>query len=120
VGLERWFRALLESSERPCMLYNIPSRTGMKIPPGEIKQLENHPNMWSLKEASGSLSEYREFRELMPDLPIFSGDDGLLPEFVTAGCSGLVSVAANVWPEATGRYVELSLDGRSEECGKAW
>jgi 4-hydroxy-tetrahydrodipicolinate synthase len=120
VGMEQWFRSLLDLSEKPCMLYNIPGRTGIEIPPAVIRRLSGHRNMWSLKEASGNISDYRAFRNATPDLPIFSGDDKMLPVFVEAGCNGLVSVASNVWPEATRMYVELSLQSETSTFNDAW
>jgi len=120
IGMEMWFRSLLDVSDKPCMLYNIPSRTGVKIPPGVLKKLENHPRLWSLKEASGNLDEYMAFRNLTPDLAIFSGDDALLPSFAKAGCRGLVSVASNVWPEAVSKYVDYCLEGRLSTGEQIW
>ncbi|MEX2573278.1 MAG: 4-hydroxy-tetrahydrodipicolinate synthase [Balneolaceae bacterium] len=119
-GMEKWFRLLMDTSDKPCMLYNIPGRTGVRIPPDIVGHLNGHPNMWSLKEASGSVDEYRAFRERVPRLPVYSGDDALLPLFASEGCSGLVSVAANVWPEATGRYVELALGGKLSGGMELW
>ncbi len=110
VGMERWFRALLDRSEKPCMIYNIPGRTGIKVPPEVIMHLQDHSNMWSLKEASGSLEEYNAFRMAAPELDVFSGDDALLPEFVPSGCNGLVSVASNVWPEEVHQFTRLCLE----------
>lgn len=120
IGMGLWFKSLLDVSEKPCMLYNIPSRTGVKIPPAVLKKLEGHPRLWSLKEASGNLEEYMAFRNITPGLSIFSGDDGLLPSFAKAGCSGLVSVASNVWPEATSSYVDVCLEGRLADGEQIW
>jgi 4-hydroxy-tetrahydrodipicolinate synthase len=120
IGMEQWFRSLLDVSDKPCMLYNIPGRTGIEIPPAVIQKLYSHKNMWSLKEASGDISDYRAFRNAAPDLPIFSGDDKMLPVFVEAGCNGLVSVASNVWPQATKRYVELSLKQQTSTFEEVW
>lgn len=120
VGLEMWFRTLLDTAGKACMIYNIPGRTGVKIPSTVLKNLWGHRNLWSLKEASGSVEELRKFRKDIPDLAVFSGDDGLLPAFADEGCCGLVSVAANVWPEPTSRYVELSLKGKCESFGSVW
>lgn len=120
VGMEMWFRSLLDAAERPCMLYNIPGRTGIKISPVTIKNLSSHKNLWSMKEASGSEKEFNAFREHAPELSLYSGDDFLLPVLVKSGCYGLVSVASNVWPEATSRYVELSLAGNTSSFGDIW
>lgn len=119
-GQTKWFRELLDIADKPCMIYNIPSRTGVKIPPAVIRELSGHPRFWSVKEASGRLDDYQKFRETVPDVPLFSGDDGLLPVFATAGCAGLVSVASNVWPMETSRYVELCLNGATESLFPVW
>ena len=120
VGMEQWFRRLLDRAGRPCMLYNIPGRTGVRIPPSVIRNLATHPDVWGLKEASGSLEEFRAFRRAAPELAIYSGDDALLPVFSGSGCRGLVSVAANVWPEATAEYVRLCLNGECESFDRVW
>lgn len=119
-GQASWFRTLMDEAARPCMLYNVPSRTGVKLDPRVLGDLDGHPNLYALKEASGSVEEYQQFRKAAPGLKFFSGDDGLTPFFAMAGCDGLVSVAANVWPRATSRYVELCLEGRGPELLPLW
>jgi len=120
IGMKIWFESLMYSVDRPCMLYNIPGRTGVKIPPSVVAELASHPNLWSLKEASGQAQEYRAFRESAPDIAIYSGDDAHLPVYAEIGCSGLVSVAANVWPLATSCYVERTLAGESDSFRELW
>jgi len=119
-GQVKWFTSLLNASDKPCMIYNIPSRTGSKIHPDVIKQLQDHPNLWSVKEASGSINEFREFRETVPAVPLYSGDDGLMAHFSVLGSQGLVSVASNVWPEATGLYVKKCLNRETETLFPLW
>lgn len=119
-GQTAWFQALLDEAEKPCMLYNIPSRTGVQLPPEVLKNVEEHPNLWALKEAGGSIGGYLKFRETSPDIPLFSGDDGLTAFFARAGCAGLVSVASNVWPGATRLYVEKCLEGDTESLFPVW
>src|SRR5699024_1765485 len=119
-GQERWFRMLLDAAKRPCMLYNVPSRTGTKMHPQVLEELHNHLNLEAMKDASGSVAKYQEFRKAAPSLAIYSGDDGLLPFFAAAGCHGLVSVVSNVGPKATRRYLEWSLAGRGPELLPLW
>jgi 4-hydroxy-tetrahydrodipicolinate synthase len=119
-GQFEWFSELLDHSEKPCMLYNIPSRTGVKLTAETFKRLSIHPNCWALKEASGSIFNFESFRMAAPDIPVFSGDDALLPYFANAGASGLVSVSSNVWPAATKRYVELCLNGDVKSIFPVW
>jgi 4-hydroxy-tetrahydrodipicolinate synthase len=119
-GQTEWFTALLDAVRKPCMLYNVPSRAGVKLHPEALKRLSSHPNAWSVKEASGSVKEFCDYRRMAPNLAFYSGDDALLPEFAAQGAVGLVSVAANVWPEETARYVRLCLEGKAEPHLALW
>lgn len=119
-GQEAWFRRLLDASDKPCMIYNIPSRTGIDLTMDVVASLEDHPNFWSIKEASGKLAVYQQFRRTAPSIPLFSGDDALLAFFKPAGCAGLVSVSANVWPEATSLYVKKCLSGETDSLFPLW
>ena len=119
-GQFQWFKELLDAAENPCMLYNIPSRTGIDLHLKTAELLAGHPNVWSIKEASGSVIRYRQFREAVPSVAIYSGDDSLLPAFKPFGCAGLVSVASNIWPEETNLYVERCLSGDTESLFPLW
>jgi 4-hydroxy-tetrahydrodipicolinate synthase len=119
-GQIRWFNALLDAADKPCMLYNVPSRTGTKMSPLILKELAGHPNFKAVKEASGSIDDYQSYRKTAKEIAFYSGDDGLLPFFAMAGCDGLVSVASNVWPKATHQYVDWGLDGRGPELLPLW
>lgn len=119
-GQIAWFKALLDAAGKPCMIYNVPSRTGVKLHPKVLKELNGHPNFVAVKEASGSIAEYQEYRKAAPELEFYSGDDSMTPFFAVIGCNGLVSVVANVWPKATHRYVEWCLEGRGPELLPLW
>ncbi len=113
-GQYHWFKNLMDQSTRPCMLYNVPSRTGTSLSKDAIKRLEGHKNMWAIKEASGSVEEFKSYRDAVPTAQIFSGDDGMMPSFSKENAAGLVSVASNVWPKETKKVVELCLDGKTD------
>jgi 4-hydroxy-tetrahydrodipicolinate synthase len=119
-GQKEWFNTLMDASDKPCMVYNIPGRTGVKLTPQVLKNISEHKQFWAVKEASGSITEYREFLNICPNVPLFSGDDGLLATFSEAGCSGLVSVVSNVWPAAAKRYTEKCLSGDTENLFPVW
>ncbi len=111
-GQYHWFKSILDRSTRPCMLYNVPSRTGVAMSTEAIGRLRTHPQFWSIKEASGSVKDFCEYRDNTQGQQMFSGDDGLMPDFAEHGCFGLVSVSSNVWPQATKLYVELSVENK--------
>jgi len=119
-GQVQWFKSLLDTAEKPCMLYNVPSRTGTKMSPLVLKELAGHPNFKAVKEASGSIEDYQNYRKTAEDIAFYSGDDGLVPFFAMAGCDGLVSVASNVWPKATHQYLDWSLERRGPELLPLW
>lgn len=119
-GQIHWFKSLMDTADKPCMIYNIPSRTGVKLYPEVLQELKHHSNLWAVKEASGSIAEFQEFRKAVPSIPLFSGDDGLMPFFATAGGSGLVSVASNIWPKETKLYVEKCLKGQTASLFPIW
>jgi 4-hydroxy-tetrahydrodipicolinate synthase len=108
-GQYQWFKILMDLSEKPVMLYNVPSRTGKELSHSCVKRLKDHPNFWALKEASGSTAEFEKYVADTGESRVLSGDDGLLPAFSNLGCSGLVSVASNAWPKETHLYVEMAL-----------
>lgn len=120
VGLTQWFLSLLDKAQFPCMIYNIPSRSGVDIPVDVMVNLQAHNNCWAMKESSGDLNTFLSFRQHCPDLAMFSGEDAMMPYLTHAGVKGLVSVAANVWPQATRKYVELSLSGRCQSIFPVW
>jgi 4-hydroxy-tetrahydrodipicolinate synthase len=109
-GQKLWFSKCLEKSIKPVVLYNVPGRTGIKLDPRVIQDLHKHPNLWALKDASGSIEEFNEFKKVMKDKPIYCGDDGLMNDFAANGAFGLISVCSNVWPAQTNKYVSLCLE----------
>lgn len=119
-GQTEWFTTLLDAAEKPCMLYNIPSRTGVKMPPRVLKNVEQHRNLWAVKEAAGSIKDFLKLREMSPDVPLYSGDDALMAFFAPCGCAGLVSVASNAWPKATKLYVEKCLGKDTDTLFPVW
>ena len=108
-GQYLWFKALMDNSTRACMLYNVPGRTGISLSLKAVSRLKNHVNFWAIKEASGSVEKFKEYLSASGNGFVYCGDDALFPEFSQAGSGGLISVAANVWPNATQIYVKQNL-----------
>ena len=108
-GQTEWFENLMNKSQAPCMLYNIPSRSGIRLHNDVIKNLKGHPHLWAIKDSSGAVDSIVEYKEVNPDINIFCGDDYLMPSFSAEGACGLVSVNANPWPVQTRKYVEMCL-----------
>lgn len=108
-GQFEWFKALMDTSSRSCMLYNVPGRTAIPMSTEAVTRLNGHRNFWAIKEASGSVEKFKEYLAAAGGKPVFCGDDALMPDFANAGSKGLVSVASNAWPRETHLYVEQCL-----------
>lgn len=120
-GQTHWFKTLMDHATKPCMLYNVPSRTGVKFNFNAVKNLKDHKNFWAIKEASGSVEDFKLYGEMNPNARVYSGDDGMVADFKPHKCVGLVSVCSNVWPKETHLYVKLALDGKLNEAEiKLW
>ena len=112
MGQIEWFRTLLEASDRPVIIYNVPSRAGCSLSTDALKTLAVHPRLQGIKEAGGSTESFRRYFQIAPTLTFYSGDDPLLPEFIPLGAKGLISVASNVWPGETRSYCQQALAGK--------
>ena len=55
-GIYRHFAAVADAVDLPCILYNVPGRTGCAISVENVERLAKHPNICGIKEASGSMS----------------------------------------------------------------
>lgn len=120
-GQFEWFKTLLDHLEVPAMLYNVPSRTGKELSFDAVRRLSGHEKFWAIKEASGSVEKFKEYKKAAGDRLVFSGDDALCPQFCAEGGSGLVSVASNAWPKETNLYVKKCLDqSLSKEDSSLW
>lgn len=108
-GQYEWFKALLDAATRPCMLYNVPGRTAVSMNFEAVAMLKDHPRFWAIKEASGSVFDFKRYQEAAPQAAMYSGDDSMTPVFTSLGAKGLVSVASNAWPKETHEYVKQCL-----------
>jgi 4-hydroxy-tetrahydrodipicolinate synthase len=97
-GLFQHFSKIAESTEKPIVLYSIPSRCGIEISVDVAARLyEQYPHVCSMKAAEGSCEKVIEYvRALGPDYAVMSGDDGLTLPFMSAGATGVISVASNL------------------------
>lgn len=120
-GQLAWFSTLMKETKTPCMIYNVPSRTGVPMHPAVPAYIhKTFPNYMGLKEASGSIEKLKEFMEAAPKAKIYCGDDNLITEFIAEGAVGLVSVASNAWPTQARKQLDLILEGKSDQTFSEW
>ncbi|MGN1444857.1 MAG: 4-hydroxy-tetrahydrodipicolinate synthase [Eubacteriales bacterium] len=102
-GLVASFCAIADVSTKPCILYNVPSRTGCNLLPATAAQLADHPRIVGVKEACGNISQITELAALAGDkLDIYSGNDDQILPILSLGGQGVISVLSNILPVETG------------------
>lgn len=114
-GLIAHFEALLEA-HFPIIIYNHPVRTSVDILPETVLHLAQFENIIGIKEAS-SLERIMTLLETVPDdFLVMSGDDANALDAVKAGAVGVISVAANVIPEAMHALMSAVRQGNLSEA----
>lgn len=116
-GLYQHYKAIASSVDIPFMLYNVPSRTGVDILPDTVKRLyEDLPNIFGIKEASGSIERIIELKSKCPNLAIFSGDDAIDFSVIVTGGAGTTSVTSNLLPDLKSHLIHLAMNGELDEA----
>lgn len=101
-GLLAHYTEIAKSVDLPCILYNVPSRTGCNLTPATLAELAKLPNINAVKEASGNISQVAEIAAACGDeLNIYSGNDDQIVPLLSLGGKGVISVLSNVAPQYT-------------------
>ena len=118
-GLIKTFTAIADESTKPCILYNVPSRTGVNIEPATYGVLADHPMITGIKEASGNISKIVETMAIVGDrLDLYSGNDDQIIPLLAVGGSGVISVLSNVLPRQTSEMCHKFFEGKTQEALK--
>ncbi len=111
-GLIQSFTAVADASTKPCILYNVPSRTGCNLQPQTVAKLAEHPRIAAIKEASGDISQVAKIAALCGDkLDIYSGNDDQIVPILSLGGKGVISVLSNVMPRQTAEMCRRFFQG---------
>lgn len=112
-GLIASFTAIADASTKPCILYNIPGRTGCNILPETAAVLAQHPNIVGIKEAGGNISQIAKMAALCGNhFDIYSGNDDEIVPILSLGGKGVISVLSNILPKETVKITDSFFAGR--------
>ncbi len=112
-GLYQHYKAIAEAIDIPVLLYNVPGRTGVDIHPETIFRLfDDVPNIYGVKEATGSIERCVELLAKRPELYVISGDDAINYPIIANGGMGVISVTANLLPDKMAMLVHAGLAGQ--------
>lgn len=115
-GLIKHFTAIADATDKPIILYNVPSRTGVNISLPVYKELAKHDRIVAAKEASGNISAVAALAEACGNsLDIYSGNDDQIVPILSLGGKGVISVLSNVVPKETHDIVALWNEGKTKE-----
>jgi 4-hydroxy-tetrahydrodipicolinate synthase len=114
-GMYRHFATVADAVHIPCILYNVPGRTGCSISENVVRRLAPHPNIMGIKEASGDMSyASRIAKYLNEDFAMYSGNDDVIVPILSIGGSGVISVWANMQPREAQTLVADYFAGRQD------
>ena len=101
-GLIKSYLAIADGIDRPAILYNVPSRTGVKLTLPVYRALGEHPNIVAVKDASGDVGAAAMLMSALGDkLDIYSGNDDITLPLLSLGSLGVISVVSNLLPRET-------------------
>lgn len=111
-GLIASFEKVADTSTKPLILYNVPSRTGCNILSQTVAKLAQHENIAAIKEASGNISQVAEVAQLAGDkIDIYSGNDDQIVPVLSLGGKGVISVLSNLLPKETSLMCKKYFEG---------
>lgn len=112
-GLFQHFKAVVEASQVPVILYNVPGRTGVNMEAETTIRIANFSKkVVAIKEACGVLGQFTKIIHEAPDyFKVISGDDGLILPSIAIGSIGVISVIANALPDKLSQLTHASFEG---------
>lgn len=100
-GIYQHYKAVAEAVHIPIILYNVPGRTASNIAPATVGRLSAIANIVGIKDATSDMAYLsRCMNACDGNLEFYSGDDASVLSFMALGGAGVISVVANIAPEA--------------------
>ena len=116
-GLIRHYFTLADALQKPIIVYNVPSRTGMNIAPQTYETLSEHENIVAVKEADPDIGKLTEsIGRCGERLAFYCGNDDLAVAACAVGCKGTISVLSNVFPRFSQLLNTFAVGGNLERA----
>ncbi|CAM3869254.1 4-hydroxy-tetrahydrodipicolinate synthase [Rheinheimera salexigens] len=114
-GMVLHFNAIAKATNKPVLLYNVPSRTGIDLLAQTVATLAKTANIVGIKESTGAMNRLAELKALCPEnFALLSGDDATAAEFMLNGGHGVISVTANIVPKQMAALCRIATNGDSQ------
>jgi 4-hydroxy-tetrahydrodipicolinate synthase len=116
-GLVRHYREIASATSLPIIVYTVPSRTGMTIPPSVWGELFAIPNIIGIKDATGDIAYGAQFLSCFGNEScLWSGNDNATLPLLSLGSEGVISVLSNVKPKGTSALCHTYAEGKIREA----
>lgn len=117
-GLYRHFAAVLEATDLPILVYNIPGRTAVNMEPGTLARLHrDYPHLIGVKESYRDFEQAsRILHECGRDFLVLSGIELLCYPMLAIGGAGHVSATGNLLPRQVAAIYDLVQEDRHREA----
>ena len=116
-GLVRHYREIASATSLPIIVYTVPSRTGMTVPPSVWGELFAIPNVIGIKDATGDIAYGAQFLSAFgSETCLWSGNDNATLPLLSLGSDGVISVLSNVKPKETSTLCHAFAEGKIHEA----
>jgi 4-hydroxy-tetrahydrodipicolinate synthase len=113
-GIVAHFDAIARATDRPIVVYNIPSRVVVNIDPETMTELAAIENVRAVKQAHDDLGQAKHIVDI--GLTLYAGDDNLVQPFLELGGGGGVCVHTHVVGPQVAAQVRAAREGNLERA----
>lgn len=111
-GIYQHYKAVADAVHLPLLIYNVPGRTASNIEPATVARLSRIANIVAIKDATADMEQLTCMVNACDGrMRFYSGDDATVVPFMAMGGSGVISVVANVVPQAMKQLTENMHNG---------
>jgi 4-hydroxy-tetrahydrodipicolinate synthase len=115
-GIIAHFHTICDAVNLPIVVYNIKGRTGTNIETATLKRIAENEKIIAVKEASGDIHQMMDVLENIPEIAVYSGDDGMTFPLTCLGGQGVISVVSNLLP---GLIIDMVSEGLAGNLARA-
>jgi len=108
-------RAVASATDLPCLLYDIPHRTGRPIETATLLSLADHPRIVGIKDAKNDVAASSEVIAAT-ELAYYAGNDAWTLPLMSVGGVGVVGTSTHFTGAGTAKMIEAFLAGRLTEA----
>ena len=118
-GLYQHFKTIAQSTDLPCILYNVPSRTVVNLSAETVIKLSQIDNIIGVKEASGNLDQISQIiSNTGEDFLVWSGNDGDTLPILALGGYGVISVASQLVGNQIREMIDSFTGGKTDKAAE--